>query len=234
MRREAIMETKQPGITGLKKRQQIQSANKSVFLWVTVAAVLVTISLVLSQFLFKEFMFKNRIIGKMMNTNATLDRNIKNYVPLKQEVSKLMANPELAALKVEPTDIALQPIIDAMPTVDDRVALATSLQQAVLAKSGVTIESLSTNTFTNGGGMATSVKNTASSTATEVPFVVRVSGSYDQLKKCFEDMHRSIRPISIQKIVLSGNGTKLMADIEAVTYYASPKTTALTEEAVKP
>lgn len=225
------METKQQAITGLKKRQQIQSANKSVFLWVTIASVLVTIALVLSQFLFKEFMFKNRIIGKMMNTNATLDQNIKNYEPLKQEVAKLMLNQELSALKVDPNDNTLQPIIDAMPTVDDRVALATSLQQAILGKSGVTIDTLSTNNNTLLPGTATT---TTKHSATEVPFVVRVSGNYEQLKKCFEDLHRSIRPISIQKITLGGNGNKLMADIEAVTYYASPKSTALTEEAVKP
>ena len=51
----------------------------------------------------------------------------------------------LGKLKADPSDTALQVVIDAMPTEDDRVALLASLQQIIFAKSGVHVEAISFN-----------------------------------------------------------------------------------------
>ena len=227
------MEIKASGLTGLKKRQQIQSANKTVFLWVTIASALVVIALVLAQFLIKESLYRNKVIGKMMGTNSTLQKNVESYTLLKGEVNKLLLNPELSRLRVEQDDVALQTIIDAMPTSLDRVALATSLQQSVLSRSGVTVESLSTNA-NNGGVEVEGTVAEGVEGAIEIPFTLRVSGSYDQMKKLFEDINNSIRPISVKQIQMTGIGDKMQADISAITYYAEPKTTALKDEEVQP
>ena len=51
------METSKPTITGFKKHQQIQQANKVVFIWVTIAAAVIAVTVVLAQFMFIKFFF---------------------------------------------------------------------------------------------------------------------------------------------------------------------------------
>lgn len=227
-----------PSVNGMKKREQIQHTNKLVFLWVAAAAVAVTIALILSQFLFRQFMFNSKVIGELSNTNQTLKDNNAAYTTLKSEVVKLLANQQLNNLRVNKDaggDNALQVIIDAMPTTDDRLALAASLQQSVLSKSGVTIDQL---TFTDGdASMSAPVAATASGTAgsvTEIPFSFKASGTYDQLKKMFSDIQLSIRPISLSSVKLSGKSDAMSAEVQATTFYATPATTDLTTKEVKP
>ena len=50
-------------LTGFKKRQQIISARKTMFMWVMLASAAVAVCLVLSQLLVKQMIFNNRIIA---------------------------------------------------------------------------------------------------------------------------------------------------------------------------
>jgi len=228
------VEANKPAVTGLKKRQQIQQANKTVFIWVTIASALVAIAIVMTQFLYKEFMFNARVIAAKQTTNARLKSNLEAYQPLKEEVGKLLADKDLTRLRVRPEDTALQTIIDAMPTYDDRVAFATSLQRVVLVKSGVGINVLAVQEGAIGrDGVPLAAIGTTSYIATEMPFTVTFGGSYGQLYKAFQDMQHSIRPISVNNIKLSGSGDILRVDVQAVTYYASPRSIQLLKESIK-
>lgn len=229
------METNKPAaITGLKKRQQISKANRLVFLWVAAAGVAVTIAIVLSQFMIKQFLFNNKVISTMTTTNDTLKKNAQAYEPLKTEIIKLIAAKELTDLRVSPDDSALQVVIDAMPTVDDRMALAASLQQVILNKSGVKIEQLS---FDSQAAITTDPAApvvTAGTTINEIPFMFKVTGTYEQMKTLFENMNQSIRPINVKVIKLSGASSAMTADVQATTYYATPANTDLKQKEIKP
>ncbi len=231
------METNKPtAITGLKKRQQISKANRLVFLWVAGASVAVTVAIVLSQFMIKQFLFNNTVISTMTDTNDTLKKNAQAYEPLKTEIIKLIAAKELTDLRTSPNDSALQVVIDAMPTVDDRMGLAASLQQVILSKSGVQIEQLS---FVDQASSVVDPTVTTSSVTpsgqiNEIPFAFKVSGSYDQLKVLFENMNQSIRPINVTVIKLGGASNAMSAEIQATTYYANPANTDLKQKEVKP
>lgn len=229
-------------VTGMKKREQIIHTNKMVFLWVAAAAVAVTIAIVLSQFLVRQFMFNGKIISALNTSNATLEQNIDKYDDLKREVVKLLANQRLNDLRINKDaggDNALQVVIDAMPTSDDRLALAAALQQSILSRSGVQIDNL---TFTDAsaatdpaaGAVTTPATTAVRNDAVEVPFTFKAIGTYDQLKKMFADMQLSIRPISVTSVKLSGEGSAMNAEIQASTYYAVPKTTDLKKQEIKP
>lgn len=232
------MDSNKPTITGVKKRQQIQQANKAVFIWVAFAGIVVTIAVVLSQFMIKQLLFNLEVIGQQTKTNSTLIQNAEAYTPLRTEVSKLISNKELTELRVNKGsngDNALQVIIDAMPTSDDRLGLAASVQQSILNKSGVRIEQLN---FPESAVLAP-VSATTSATApvygvSEVSFTFKANGSYEQLKKMLDDIHLSIRPISVVAIKLSGESSNMTAEIQAKTYYAIPPTTDLKKETKKP
>ncbi len=227
------METNKRTITGVKKRQRIQQANRAVFIWVTIAATIVAIGVVLSQFMVKQFLYNNKVIAAQVTTNDRLKNNIKAYDPLKQEVVKLIADPRLSdMLKADPADNKLQIIIDAMPTDRDDVAWLASLQQVVLARSGATIEGIA---YTDVADSTVATPAAASLDGViPVTFTFKATGGYDSIKKMLDDMQHSIRPISIQSVKLSGTSANLQAEIIAMTYYASPKTTDMVKEKVKP
>ncbi len=230
------METNKPAaITGLKKRQQISKANRLVFLWVAAAGVAVTIAIVLSQSMLKQFFFNNTVISTMTKTNDTLKKNAQAYEPLKTEIIKLIAAKELTDLRTSPNDSALQVVIDAMPTIDDRMALAASLQQVILSKSGVKIEQLGFGDETATIIDPTTPVTTMSSTSiNEVPFTFKAAGSYDQIKVLFENMNQSIRPITVTGIKLGGATNAMTVDVQATTYYATPANTDLKQKEIKP
>lgn len=220
-----------PAITGVKKRQQIQQANKIVFIWVAIAAVAITVALVLAQFMMKQFFFNTKVIAAQVKTNDTLVKNIEVYEPLKTDVSKLVANQDLARLRVQDTDSALQVIIDAMPTEDEPIALIASLQQVVLAKSGALISDVSLQQAAPG---AETIDPTTLSGVQPVIFSVKASGSYDSIKKLMQDMQNSIRPISVTGLKVSGSNSNMSVEITASTFYAPPRTVEMTKETIKP
>lgn len=231
------MDSNKPAITGVKKRQQIHKANRTVFLWVAIAGVIVAIAVVLSQFMIKQLIFNWKIIDHETKANATLVENAKAYTDLRAEITKLLANKELNELRVnkaENGDNALQVVIDAMPTVDDRIALAAALQQSIISKSGVKLDSLG---FTDGGSQTDATGapvSTAPEGVSEIPFNFKVSGTYDQVKKLFADMQLSIRPVSVTGIKLSGTSNALVAEIDAKMYYGTPVTTDLKQKKETP
>lgn len=228
------METSRPALTGVKKRQQIQQANKTVFIWVSIAAVVVTIAIVLAQFMVKQFIFNNQILGYESTAADNLKASIDAYEPLKKSVANLTANQDLTVLRVSPSDNAVQVVIDAMPTVDDRIALAASLQQVILARSGAKIDNFS---FTQpSSGVTTPQASAASQTTTyqEITFSVQANGPYDTIKKLLDDMHHSLRPIRVTSLKLSGASNSMQAQIQATTYYALPRTADIKTKTITP
>ena len=228
------METTKPAITGVKKRQQIQQANKIVFIWVGIAGVAVAVAIVLAQFMIRQFIFNTSVISAQAKTNDVLVKNIAEYEPLKTEVSKLVANQDLSRLRVQEQDSALQVIIDAMPTTNEPIALIASLQQVILAKSGAQISDVSLAAVLEDTGIPIEGDTATISGVQTVDFNVKTSGSYESIVKLLQDMHNSIRPISVTGLKLSGSNANMQADITAQTYYATPKTVDMTKETINP
>lgn len=220
------MEKSNP-LTGLKKRQQIRLANKTVFAWIIAASVVTGICGVGVQFLLQQLFFNNKIYAEVAKTNSTLESNIKAYDGLKRKVVELVADSNLTVLKKGENSTALQVIIDALPTEENRAALATSLQTEVLGPSGVTINSFSAVDSLAAG---TAVGGTIPS----FTFNFTITGSYEQVAQAIKNMERSIRPLSIQSLELQGTDRQLKASLIVVTYYQPPASINLKEIKVKP
>jgi hypothetical protein len=218
-------------LTGLKKRQQINSANKMVFAWIIAASLVIGICGVFAQFLLRQLVFNNKIYGALATTSSTIDKNINAYDGLKASVVKLVADSNLNSLKKGENSTALQVVIDALPTEENRSALATSMQTEVLGPAGVTINSFSvTDTDTDTDGGAAIVGTDASA----FDFSFSITGTYAQVQQAIKNMERSIRPITIEIISVQGTSDKLDANITATTYYQPAKDVQLKQGEVKP
>lgn len=216
-------------LTGVKKRQQINAANRMVFAWIVAASLVIGTCGVFAQFLIRQLAFNNKIYGALVTTSETIDKNIAAYDGLKASVVKLVADVNLNALKKGQNSTALQVVIDALPTEENRSALATSMQTEVLGPAGVTINSFSvTDSDTTGNGIVTGTD------ASSFDFSFSITGSYAQVQQAIKNMERSIRPITVKTINVQGTSEKLDANITASTYYQPAKDIRLKQGEVKP
>lgn len=218
-------------LTGIKKRQQIKSANKMVFAWIVAASLVVGICGVFAQFLIRQLMFNNKIYGALTETQTTLQTNIDAYDGLKSSVVKLLADSNLNALRNGENSNALQVIIDALPTEENRSSFATSMQTKVLGPAGVTISSFSVVGSNTDAETQTAIDGTD---ALPYNFTFSISGNYSQIQQAIRNMERSIRPITIQSLDIQGTSEKMEASITATTYYQPAKDIQLKEEEIKP
>jgi hypothetical protein len=224
------VELKVSRLTGLKKRQQIEVAGHMMFIWVAIAAVAVSFCVATGQFLFTKWDYNNKILDKKYTTSQTLANNIVNAQKLKEEVDKLTASQELASIKTNPEDSNTKSVLDALPTAFDPTALATSLQQVVLSRSGVSIESISVPPDVDvSAGQATA----GTKGVQEIKFGFVVTGTYDKIKQLMIDLDRTVRPMKLTNLALTGSDANLRASFDFVTYYQPAQTIKVSEELVK-
>jgi len=231
---------------GLKKRQQIENAGRSMFVWVAIASVAVSICIVAVQFLFQKWTYNNKVLGAKYTAIDTLNKNITNAKSLQDAVNALVSNQDLASVKTNTDDPNTQSVLDALPSSFDSTAWATSLQKAILSRSGVTVEGInvpadqeqttSSNAAANasGQGPAAATSSAGDSVPKEMKFDVVVSGSYDKIRSMMLDLERTIRPIKVTGINLSGDDAAMTATISGVTYYQPSKSASIKKEVVKP
>lgn len=223
------MKPSEPRLTGLKKRQQIEVAGKVMFVWVAIAAVALSFCVATGQYLFTKWEHNNKILGAKYTAANILNSNLTNAKTLKQNVDALLANQDLASVKTNASYTTLKSVLDALPTSFDSAALATSLQQAIISKSGVAIESITVPP----DPVDTGTPVVAASLPAEMKFSFVVSGSYDKIRTLVTDLERTIRPMKITSLTLTGSDANLRVSFEVVTYYQSSKTVDLQKEAVK-
>ncbi len=217
-----------PRLTGLKKRQQIEIAGRVMFVWVAVAASALSFCAATGQYLFVRWEHNNSVLAAKQKAADTLGTNIDNAKNLIKEVDGLVADSALGAVRTNPQDPNTKSVLDALPTTFDPAALATSLQQVVLSKSGVAIDSISVPQE-----LDVQSEDSKKAVPQEMSFSFIISGSYENIKKALVDIEKTIRPINITSLNLAGSDNNLRAAIEATTYYQPPKSVEVGEESVK-
>ena len=226
-------------LTGMKKREQIDAANKTVFLWAMAAAAALALCAVVGYFLGKEIIFNGKIMAAKTSTLSTLNNNIGAVGQLETNVKALIANGDLAKVKNKPSDTNYKVVLDALPVSSDPTILGSSLLQEVIPKSGVKVDSLTTmpdgmvvvDVAPTEEGAAAPVAEAAIST---IPFSFTVEGDYRQINNMLRDIELSIRPINITRVTLQGAGNKMQAIVTGESYYSSERTVELGTQEVKP
>lgn len=228
-------QTNGPKLTGLKKRQQIQKANKMILVWVAAASVIVSMCLVALQFLVREALFNNEVISAKIETNETLKQNIENAKTLKTNVNNLLADKNLASVRADPSDSNLKVILDALPATGDSTTFANSLQNVILNRSGVKVVGLSAGDTAQTGAETALVPDLTADPTSPQPlvFTADISGGYDKVKTTLQDMEKVIRPIHITSLTVTGTDQELTVSISGVTYYLPEKTVKLGTKSIK-
>ncbi len=224
-------------LTGLTKRQQLENANKNIFVWVAIASAVLALSAVALQFLVREAMFNQKIISAQRTTNKTLEQSKENFSVLKSDVDELLADSSLAGLRVNPQDNSLQVVLDALPTSGDATSFSNSLYTKVLVGRSVSVNGISVGDLT--GAAATAVMPTAPVTPVEggvqpLPFNVGFTGNQQQVHGTIIDLEKVIRPIKLSQLSAQVEGGALKLNVTGETYYLPRSSISLGKESITP
>lgn len=213
----------------IRKRQQIDSSKKTMFIFVASAAFLAGIALVVSIFLIQQIVFHSKIIIEKQSTISRLDKNLTTIDELKKNIRVLDTNTALNSIKSSDESNALQTILDALPDNPNADAFGASLKNKFIdTTTGVTIQSLSVSQVGSGG------EGSGSATANTVSFTMEVSGPADRLKELLTKFESSIRVIDLKALEIQRNEDRLSLVVRGVAYYEPAQTVQLENKVVKP
>mgnify|MGYP007082243914 CR=1 FL=1 len=188
----------------IRKRQQIDSSKRTMFIAVAIVAFASGIALVVSYFFVKQILFHSEVISQKQSTIGTIRANVVATEELKDNVRVLDANQALNSVKINEDSSALQTILDALPAEANADALGASLQiRFAGAVDGITVENLSVEpvvSMVDDGLVDTGDAEVAEGdeVATHgINFSMRVTGSADALKELLTRFERSIRVVDL-------------------------------------
>ncbi len=217
----------------LRKRQQIDSSKRTMFIVVAVVALVSGIALVVSFFLVQQILFHGKVISAKQSTLDTIKSNIAVVDDLKNNVRVLDTNTALNSVRTSEESSALQVILDALPAESNADALGASLQIRFAGEvSGLKVDSLVVT--------PTDIENSSSNSAdldsntSSIGFTMSVSGSADMLKEFLTRLERSIRVIEITSVDIRTGSDGLTMNLVGRAYYEPGHNIELGTKVVKP
>jgi hypothetical protein len=217
------------------KRLQINKANTRIVIYVSVAAFVMVFSLVATKTLISQATYQNRVIGAKRVAVNQLKTDITASSQLKSSYNAFVDTPQ-NVIGGDPNGTGSQDgnnakiVLDALPSSYDFPGLTTSLDNLLTAQSGITINSISGT-----DDEVAQVNNLSSSTPSPspMPFTIAVTGNYASLQGVINTFERSIRPIQVQTLSLTGTEPNITMTVTAQTFYQPAKTFNITMEVVK-
>lgn len=226
----------QPKAIALRKRAQIATANRIMFLWVAGVSIVFGFALVGAIFLTQMLLFNERVLQEKDRTIAILKTNNENIPELESQILVLDTNKELAALKAVPTDQAIQVILDALPSYANSLALGASLQNKLLVGiPGLVLNSLQVDPVVGIESLTgnDSIKNVLPDAQNEITFRFSVSGDEAALKQVLTNLERSIRTIDVTLIKIENQGLARALNVQARAFFEPARTVQLRDKTVK-
>lgn len=230
-----------PNDTALRKRTQIASANKVMFIWVAIASALVSFAVITSIFLGQKLFFNEKVLFEKNNTVAILNANNAAVSDLEDNVRALDANTDLAKVKANPTDQTIRVILDALPSDANSLALGSSLQNKLLAGiPGLTLQTLQVDPVQGVESLSSEVAvqdatvDSETAIVNQITFRFSVTGNEDALRQALTNLERSIRTIDIINLRIENQGDTQLMTVQGRAYYEPAKNVQLTEKVVRP
>lgn len=225
--------------TALRKRQQIASANRMMFLWVAGASVVIGFAIVGGYFLVQKLSFNQKVLNEKNHTVSVLKKNNAAVEELRNNIRLLNTNQNLNDAKAQGEDKALQVVLDALPADANSLALGSSLQNKLVSGiNGLTLDSLKMDPVAgveNDGDSVVQDASNSSTSGNQVTFTLVVSATdSNALKQLLQRFEASIRTIDINALTLESSGGKLTMTLAAHAYYEPAVNVQLKNKVVKP
>jgi Tfp pilus assembly protein PilO len=216
------------------KRMLIDKANARIVGYVSVAAFILVFSLVATKTLISQAAYQNRVIGAKRDAVNQLKADIAATAQLKTAYKAftgtsqnvLGGNPDGEG-STDGNNAKI--VLDALPSSYDFPGLTTSLE-SLLGSQNVKIDSIA---GTDDEVAQSTNTSSVSPLPVPIPFSVAIEGNYQGVQNVVNAFERSIRPMQIQSMNISGGQDRLTLDIIAQTYYQPAKSLNIKKEVVK-
>ena len=235
----------QPKNQALRKRTQIATANRMMFVWVAGVSVVFSAAVVISYFLIQMTIFNEKVLSEKGKTISTLTADLNNIDALKDNVRELDTNSALKSIKASPDDQPLQVILDALPSSANSLALGASLQNKLLSGiGGLEISALQVDPVIGVESFSSSDTSVAVGSVTgsqqgEITFHFEVSGDVMEIKQVLLNLEKSIRTIYVvsTKIETQSNSDqttpKLTLNVQGKAFYEPAREVKLKDKVIK-
>jgi hypothetical protein len=221
--------------TVIRKRQQIQKANKMMFVYVAGASAVVGVCLVLAVSLAQQAIFNERVLYEKRDSLATIRNNQKNADTLLENVRVLNTSPALASVRSNDDDNPLRVVLDALPAEANSVALGASLEEKLLNDSAITVDNITVQPIVGiESDEVTSDEGGSSEYA--IPFSFSISANVentDALRDIMVRLERSIRTIRLVSYEVERRGNQISLDARGEAFYQPSANLNLLDEEVK-
>jgi hypothetical protein len=215
------------------KQLQIAKTNSSLFIIVSIAAVLIAFSLVSVKALLNQRSYQSRVIAVQSTSLKTAKADLiaaksldSSYKDFNGKQTNIING---SATGSGPQDGSNSKIVlDALPSQYDFPSLVSSMEKFMSAQ-GVKLESLSGTDDATQANVASSV----APVAVPVPFQFSVSGSYASIIQLTKALDRSILPISFQTLDLSGSDASAKLTVTATAFFQPAKNLNITTKVIK-
>lgn len=216
---------------GLRKRQQINVANRIMLLWISGASAIVGIALVLTIFLVQKIAFNQRVIDAKTGTVSILSENRKAVPKLKEKISVLNTDENLASVRLNDSDPPVQSVLDALPASANVTAMGSSLQKKLLAGvPNVAIESINVEPAADAGNDS----NNSGPLTMKFTFSVSVpSDGESSLQALLQKVEKSIRPFNVTSLTVDAQANRVTLMAEGVSYYQPAQKLDLLNKVIK-
>jgi len=216
------------------KRLLINKANTRIVIFVGAAAFILVFSLVATKTLISQAAYQNKVISAKKKAVTQLKADIAATGQLKTSYQDFTTG-DKNVLGGDPRVAGGQNgnnakiVLDALPSTYDFPGLTTSLETLLTAQS-VRIDSIS--------GIDDEVAQSSNTSSVNpqpvpIPFSVSVGGDYTQVQNVVASFEKSIRPIQLSTLSISGGGQKLVLTMTAQTYYQPAKSLNIKKQVVK-
>lgn len=235
----------QQATTIVRKRQQIAAANRTMFMWVAAASVVIGIAAVAVVFLAQKAWFNERVLLEKSHTSSTLASNLQVINSLKDQVRVMNTNPALRSAMAPGETQPIQVVLDALPSDANSSALGASLQEKLINDPSLRIDALrvdpvagveSDSSTTDPSTVDTTTSN-VSTDQNAIHFTLTVSTdatNVTALRSMLQRFESSIRAISINSLALEVQGSRVALTLDADAFYQPAQSVQLQSKVVKP
>jgi hypothetical protein len=243
------------------KHLQIDKDNNLMFIAVAIASILVVFSLVsaktllgMSSYQHKALKAKNVAIKKLQANVKAADELKKQYDNFEKQnpniiggvggldVAQAIAEQGEQAGSVKLNDKTLnlsgqdgdnaKIVLDALPSSYDFPALISSIEKVAnqdhIPLQGVGGTDQGSTTAPDG----TPVTSSATAQAQAIAFSISSQTDFHTVQTLINDLERSIRPVDVTQLTLSGSGNNLTVSAQANTYYQAPISLKITKKEI--
>ncbi len=217
------------------KRVAISRANAQMVAVLGVASFVTVFCLFAAKAVWSQNSYQSRIVSAKELANNTLKKNIESYSKLASAYSGFNnATPNViggvpdAAGDNDGNNAKI--ILDSLPSSYDFPALTSSIEKLVL-KNNLKLSSV---TGVDDQVNQQNTKPQATPKEVPIPFAFAVKdANYTSVKALISSLERSIRPIQIDTIEVSGGGNDMTVTVNAHTYYQPAKDVSITKKVIK-